>query len=191
MIAGRPGGAERDADRAAAERPSETVADNDRDPLADAAGEIAAQIFGRSIGIDRQQQHALDAAAVVGRDIRMVDPGIGHHVAEPVLGDHQVRAMPHDAPRLRQDDFDKTGVLLDLGGERPGLRRRLDRGDIDEAALGLRDDLLRDDEHVAVLGRDPGLGIGGERNRGEIVARLDQRHAAEAGDGQLGGHGSV
>ena len=90
-----------------------------------------------------------------------------------------------------QDDFDKTGVLLDLGGERPGLRRRLDRGDIDEAALGLRDDLLRDDEHVAVLGRDPGLGIGGKRNRGEIVAHLDERHAAEAGDGQLGGHGSV
>ena len=147
-------------------------------PLADAAGELAAQRLGRGVGIDRQQQHALDAAAVVGRDIRMVDAGIGHHVAEPVLGDHQVRAVPHDAPRLGQDHLDEARVLLDLGGERDGLRRGLDGRDIDDAALGLRDDLLRDDQHVAVLGREPGLGIGGERDRGEIVARLHQRHAA-------------
>ena len=36
--------------------------------------------------------------------------------------------------------------------------------------------------------REAGFGIGGERDRGEVVARLDQRHAGEAGDRQLGGH---
>ena len=36
-----------------------------------------------------------------------------------------------------------------------GLRRRLDRRDIDDAALGLRDDLLRHDQHVAVLRHEP------------------------------------
>ena len=55
----------------------------------------APQGFGRGVRVERQQQHPF--AALVRGDIGMVDAGIGHDPAEAVLGDHQVRAMAHDA----------------------------------------------------------------------------------------------
>ena len=116
----QPGGAERDADRAAPPRPAEAVADDDRDRARRTTRPAARRKrVGRAVGVDRQQQHPL--GAVAGRDIGMVDPGIGHDEAEPVLGDHQVRPMAHDPLRFRQHDLDEARVLLDLGGERDRL----------------------------------------------------------------------
>jgi hypothetical protein len=63
--------------------------------------------------------------------------------------------------------------------ERDGLGARLDPLEVDDRALGLRDDLLGDDEDVAVAEGDD-AGRGGERieeHRVEIVARPDQDEA--------------
>ena len=57
-----------------------------------------AQRFRRCVGIARQQQHAMHA--VRRGDVGLVDAGVGHHEAEPVLHDDQVRPRAHDARRF-------------------------------------------------------------------------------------------
>ena len=67
------------------------------------------------------------------------------------MNDHQdTGAMAQDLGRLRQDEFDQPGVLVDLGRQLAGPRRGLYRGEVDGAALRLGDDLLGDDDDVAV-----------------------------------------
>ncbi len=180
------GGAERDADGAAPPWPAEAVADDHRDAFAGAGGELLLQCECRAVGIERQQQDAL--GAVLRRDVRMIDAGIGHDKAEAVLDDDQIRPVPHDAPGFGQHDLDKARVLAGLGGERDRAVGGLDGRDVDDAALGFGDDLLRHDQHVAVLRHQRGGGERGHRQRGEIVARLHHRHAGEASDRQLRGH---
>ena len=107
----------------------------------------------------------------------MVDAGIRHYEAEAVLDDDQVRAVAHDAAGFRQDYLDEARVLAGLGGERDGALGRRHGGDLDDATFGFRDDLLRHDEHVAILGPELRGGKGGKRDRREIVARLHHRHA--------------
>jgi len=48
----------------------------------------------------------------------MVDTGIGHHKAEPVLDDQQSWAMAHHPSRLGQHYFHKARVLVGFGGQR-------------------------------------------------------------------------
>src|SRR5262249_7261153 len=67
----------------------------------------AAQRFGGSIGVERRQQ---DAAAV-RPDVRLIDSGVRHHIAEPMLGDQQAFALAHHAARFRQDELDESRIL--------------------------------------------------------------------------------
>ena len=67
----------------------------------------------------------------------------------PRLGDHEAAAYADDARRFAQDRLDVTRVIVP--GEFTCLLRRLDVGQSHDATLGLRDDLVRDDEYVAVL----------------------------------------
>ena len=133
-----------------AARPAEAVVDDDRRcrrrTLRRARARSAAAL---SIGVARQQQHAL--AAVLRPDVRLVDAGVRHHEAEPMLDDQHVRPPPHDPRAIptgststRRGSFSVSRARA----RRPRARRR-DRRELDEAAFGLRDDLLRHDEHVA------------------------------------------
>jgi hypothetical protein len=103
------------------------------------------------------QQHERSAF----RRVRGVDAG--RCADEPVarLGDDEVAAAPNDASRFREHD----GELL-----LPG----------DDAALRLRDDLVRDDEDVALL-----EGRGGREQPGEVVPRANLREARDRDDAQL------
>ena len=76
-------------------------------------------------------------------------------------------------------DLDVARVLAVLGGERARALARLDVRERAHAALGLRDDLVRDGEHVgrAERGVQPRAG-GGEQGR-EVVAGADLRQARE------------
>ena len=78
------------------------------------------------------------------------------------------------------------GIAVEALGEVHGLGTRHDGPQVDDATLGLGDDLLRHDQHVALcrrqrrvlLGESP---PGGDDHAAEVVARLDlgqlgQRH---------------
>jgi hypothetical protein len=155
---------------------------------ADAEGgtEPVAQGPGRGVGVERQQEDAFVAACCA--DIRMVDAGIRHDEAEPMLDDQQPRPMADDAPRFAEHRLDKTRVLVEFRGERDRPLRGPDRRQLDLAPLGLRDDFLRDDQDVVGFGREPVGGEGLDRDRAEIVARLDELDAGKRLEADLGGH---
>jgi len=183
---GQPGRAQRDADRTAPPRPPETVADDDRDRHPVRRDQILAQRAGRGVGIDRQQQDAL--MPVVRADIRMVDPGIGHHEPEAMLGDDQVRPMPHDAFGFRQHELDKPRILAGLFRQLARPRRRHDGRHVDQPAFRLRHDLLRDDDDIAGFEREVRVDQRRDRYRIEVVARLHHRHAVQPDDRDPVGH---
>ena len=72
-----------------------------------------------------------------------------------------------------------------VAGELDRALRRLDVGEVDDAALRLRDDLLRDDDDVAVVEPAGPVGGGGEQ-RAEVVPCLDLRYPLEREDPELG-----
>ena len=116
------------------------------------------------------------SAAVPGLDVREVDARVGAHEPVPGLADDEIAAAAHDAHRLRLDE-------RAAGGEVVGVERH-------EAAFGLRDDLLRDDDAVAVDDRralrDRGLGD----DDGQLVAGPDLADALDRDDRQRAGHGA-
>jgi hypothetical protein len=92
----------------------------------------------------------------------------------PRLHDQERRPDAHDLRRLAENRLGPPRVVVVRQLER--ALGRLDLLESDDPSLGLRDDLLRDDEHVAVLELDA---FGG--HRGEVVAFADLR---ETRDGQ-------
>ena len=71
------------------------------------------------------------------------------------LGDDERQPNAHHARRLAEDHLDPPRILL-VAGNLPRALRRLHAGESDNPALGLRDDLLRKHDDVAVLELDLG-----------------------------------
>src|SRR6516162_4709011 len=90
--------------------------------------------------------------------------------------------------RFGQHHLDKTRVLIDLGSERYRALRRLYGCDIDKTSLGLRDDLLRHDQYIAVFRDNAIVPQCGDGNRTEIVARLDQLDTGKRSESDLPAH---
>ena len=67
----------------------------------------------------------------------------------------------------------RRGSLPIAVGQRDGARAGVDGGEIDDAALGLGDDLLRHHQHVAIFQCVSGTTQYRNDQRGEIVAGLD------------------
>ena len=113
--------------------------------------------------------------------IRGVDACRRADEAVPCLGDNQRRSYAHDARGLAKDHLDPPGILVT--GDLTRAFGRLDIGQTDDAALGLRDGLLRDHEHVSILELDPGGDQLGEvvslPNFGQAVDRDDAHLAAQ------------
>ena len=111
-------------------------------------------------------------------DIRGVDPAVGTDEAVLGLGDDHAALHPDDAAGLAQDDLDLARVAVPARSERDGLRTGLDRVKVDDRALGLRDDLLGDDEDV--VGRGAAGGRPSPRSRRRSAGR-DRRPAEISG----------
>ena len=174
--------AERDLGRALAERPPERVADDHADVAARPLADRLPDPRSRGIGIEREQ----DERPLPLR-VRGVDAGRRADVAVPRLGDDQRRPHADDVGALAEDPLDVTGIAVVGELERP--LRRLDVVQPHDAALRLRDRLLRDDEHVRVLEAARLLGRVQEQPR-EVVAVLDLRDALERDHPDLArGHG--
>ena len=72
-----------------------------------------------------------------------------------------------------------------VAGEFASTLRRLDAGQVDDAALRLRDGFLRDDDDVAVF--EPAGAVGGGREQGaQVVSCLDLRYPLQREDAELG-----
>jgi hypothetical protein len=94
----------------------------------------------------------------------------------PGLGDHQRLAHAHHALRLAQDRLDAARVLI-VAGDLARLLRGLDVVEADDAALRLRDGLLREDDDVAVLE----LELRADE-LSEVISFLDLRQAFDRND---------
>jgi hypothetical protein len=99
------------------------------------------------------------------------------------LRDDQRRPHPHDARGLAQDHLDTARVLSLRDLDRLG--RGLDGAEVDDPALGLRDDLLREDDDVAVLERN----LRGDE-LSEVLAGFDLGQPRDRDDPQLAAQGS-
>jgi hypothetical protein len=157
-------GADRVVGLAVAPGASEGVGDQHADLDPEAAAKRGGEAAGGRVGVLRQKE---DRAV---RGVGGVDAGGRRHHAEPVLHDARDAAGRAGA---RGDDAHRLGgdrVLAVVGG--------------DDASLGLRDDLRRHHEDVAV----------GERvarrlhdDVGQVGAGHDLGDALEGPDGQRGG----
>ena len=109
----------------------------------------------RMAGPDRLRGRDRGRPAAASRPNRTPGPTFEASIAavgadEPVrgLGDQDAVLHPDDAPGLAQHDLDLARVAVAPRGELDGLGSRLDGGQVDDGALGLRHDLLGDDEDV-------------------------------------------
>ena len=100
-----------------------------------------------------------------GPDVRRVDAAVGADEAVRRLGDEDAVLHADDPSGLAEDDLDLAGIAVEALGELDGLRPGVDAGQVDDGALGLRDDLLGHDEHVVL----------GERQRARRRARGRRR----------------
>ena len=165
-------------------RPNESeIDDREIDPGAGADG-LADPPRG-IVRIHRQQGHH---GAAVRTDVARVDAAVGTHEAVRRLGDQDAVGHPDDAARLAQDDFDLARIAVPALGERQRFRSRLDRGQVDQRALGLGHDLLGDHQDVVAPERpEPRrgkLGQPGRKQPRQVVAGPDLGDPVERDDGQ-------
>jgi hypothetical protein len=99
------------------------------------------------------------------------------------LRDDERGPDPHDACGLAQDDLDAAGILV-VTGDLSRFFGRLDAGERDNSAFGLRHDLLREHDHVAVLELEL------RRDElGQVVPLLDLGQAGDRDDAKLAAQG--
>ena len=144
------GAADRDVGLAEAPRPAEAVGDDDRGPGAGGGLDLGAQPPGGGVGVLGEERDG------VGRgDVGGVDPGVGADPSAVGLRDQDAELGADDPPALAQDELHHARVLVVLGGELARPLAGLHRRQLDHPALGLGDDLLGDDEDVAVAPARP------------------------------------
>ena len=165
--------ADRDVDDAGAKRPAERVADDYADVAPRPLSDPLANGGGGRVGVERQEHERIR----LGR-VRCVDAGRCAH--EPVAGlrDHERRARAHDRARFAEDHLEVARVVS--GRELDCRGRRLDVVEAHDPPLGLRDDLLGDDDDVAVLELDAL-----DDERAEVVPLRDLRETLHRDDTEL------
>src|SRR5712692_284163 len=153
---------------------AEGVADDYGDAFAGSFAERGSEIFRGLVRISWEQAHAIFA-----RNVRMIHARIGTDVAMACFGNqHGITA--DETPRFFQDYFHEPRVFLLPLGDGLSLGRRLDGGQPDHRAFGLRNNLLRDDEDVSVFELQARFAGGNCYLPGEIVAVANLRQAGQA-----------
>ena len=92
-----------------------------------------------------------------------------------MLDDQHVAARPHDANGLRQDQLNKPRVFVDLRRKRERFCGRFDGREVDDAALGLGNNFLRNDKNVSGERRDVVLFERRGDEFDQVVAGLNER----------------
>ena len=114
-----------------------------------------------------------------GAGVGLVDPGVRAHEAVAGAADQPPAVGAHSSTVSSRIDLDVARVLAVLGGgarpRAPTARSRRARA----RALGLRDDLVGDGEHVGRPERGVEPRARGDEQGGEVVAGEDLRQAGE------------
>src|SRR5262245_38706588 len=130
----------------------------------------------RAIGILRKK------ARSVRIDVGLIHAGVRADPPMMGLDDHETEPRAHHPPTLAQDDLGQQGIASELLGELSRPRGRCDAREPHHSPLGFRDDLLADDEHVAI---EKGRALPRGRVHDEpchIVAADDLRQRLDADD---------
>ena len=93
--------------------------------------------------------------------------------------DQNVRPVLDDLVGLAEHHLDEARILADRLRKLERGRRWLDIGKADVTSFGFRNDLLRDDEHVAPLETQRHRGQGGSHDDREVVPWTDMRDAVQ------------
>ena len=150
-----PGDPDRDVDHALAPCATEGVRDHDPDPVdVERSSKGSADPFRRAVRVNRQQGEPTPV------DVGCVHAGVGAHEAVARRGDREIAATRHHALRLTLD----PGGSVVIGHD---------------PSLGLRDDLLRHDDHVAAARAQRAQRL--LEHRGEVVAGS---HLGQPPDGE-------
>ena len=136
---------------------------------------------GRAVRVLGQEQGGLVVAVF---DVGLVDAGVGAHDAEGVPDDQDPGFLADDLRGFVQDELHEAGVLVGLLAQDHGFRGRRHVGETDHAPFGLRDDLLRDDQHVAVFEHEVLRGDGVEQQAREVVPGHHHGEPFDADDGE-------
>ena len=128
----------------------------------------------RGVGIDREQDDGLRL-----RRVRRVDARRAADVAVAGARDQERRADANELGCLVEDDLDPARILVSR--DLASLLRRLDAVEGYDAALDLRDGLLRDDDDVSVREL---RSLGDERR--EVVSLAQLRQAFDGRHGEAG-----
>ena len=109
----------------------------------------------------------------------MIDAGIGANEAVACFSDEHVVAA-NEPTRFPEDYFHETGVFPLALRDGLCLRRRLDGRQPDRCAFSLRNNLLRDDQDVAVFETYACFAGSIRYLLGQIVATLNLRQSGQA-----------
>ena len=94
----------------------------------------------------------------------------------PGDADHHPAVGPEHLVALVEHHLDQARILVLLGRDLPRTLARLDVAQPAKAALGLRHDLVRDGDHIAVR---QVVGCRGREQRAEVVTGLELRDGAQ------------
>ena len=140
---------------------------------------------GGCVGVHRQQHDVVMAAIA---DVGGVHAGVGADETVARFGDQHAVLHADDTHSLPQDDLHGTRVLLPCLGEFQRARRGFDGTEVHDPALRLRDDLLRDDEHVVIRQRRTLRLSSGSDETTEVIPGGDLRQSFDAQEGHFGTH---
>src|SRR6266704_4831573 len=115
----------------------------------------------------------------------MVDPGIGADETVVSFRNQDLLAA-HDAPRLLQNDFNDARVLLQTMGNGNRFNRRSYLCKPDHRSFGLGNDLLSDDENVAIFEVYPCFPGRIRYSFGKVISPANFREPRDAKQPQAG-----
>src|SRR5664279_5105479 len=160
---------------------TEAVGDDHRYVQSGAHLELAMNVGGRAVGIERQQYCGLAAVHV-----RNVDAAVGTDQAMRSLGDKHMLTAHHPLS-FAQGEFDDTGVGAVPRGETFGGGRWLHSREFDGPAFRLGDDFVLDYENVSGVQAQSAGGKGLDDEGSNGIPRQNVANPPD-GDGVKFGH---
>ena len=112
----------------------------------------------------------------------MINPGVSANKAQAVLHDDCSRTGAQYGAAFLEDQLHQAGILLNLHSQLKGARRGIDLCQVDQAIFRFGDNLLRQNEYIPILKRQPGALQTMQQNGGKVIARLDQGNARKRGE---------
>ena len=130
------------------------------------------------IRVPWQQENAF--AGVVRPDVRTINARIGENESQPMNHDQHAAPITENVVTFGEDELDETGILVGLSGQFNGPVGRRDRLERYNPTLRLGNDLLGNDDDVAVAQGVACPGDAFHDERRDIITGLHKGHARQS-----------